>query len=68
MGKESTRKAPGIRPSPKPTIVRLDNDKNLSLSDFIFIPYATDKLKYPVRLPNQKTRSEPETVQGSGED
>ena len=67
-GKASTRKTPGIRPSPKPDIALLDAEKNPSSSDFESTPYAINKFKYPERLSNQKAHSEHEKVQGSSED
>jgi hypothetical protein len=69
MGRASTRKAPGIRAISTAPIASSDAEKNLSLSDSTFTPYAMDKIKDPVRLPGRTACSEPETAQGlSGAD
>ena len=68
MGKTSTRKAPGSRARSIAAIASSDAEKNLSLSDFMFTPYAIDRTKDPVRLVNRKAHSEPEMIQGLCED
>jgi len=64
MGRTFTRKAPGIRARAIAPIAPSDAERNSSLSDSSFTPYATDKPKDPVRLPRQKACGKPETVRG----
>ena len=53
MGKVSTRKAPGNMATSTAAIASSEAEKNLSLSDSMFTPYATDKVNDPVRLTHQ---------------
>jgi hypothetical protein len=64
MGKTSTKNAPGFRATSTAANASSDAEKNLSLSDSTFTPYATDKAKDPVRLPNQKECDESKIMQG----
>ena len=68
MGKKSTRNVPGSRARSIAAIASSDAEKNLSLSDSMFTPYAIDRIRDPVRLPSRKRRSESETVRGLSED
>ena len=62
MGKTSTRKDPGNMATSTAAIASSDAEKNLSFSDSMFTPYAIDKVKDPVRLPNQNACRETETI------
>jgi hypothetical protein len=62
MGRTSTRKAPDISATSRAASASSDAEKNLSLLDSTFTPYATDKAKDPLRLPSQKLCSEPEII------
>ena len=64
MGKTSTKNAPGFRATSTAASASSDAEKNLSLSDSTLTPYATDKAKDPVRLPNQEECDEPKIMQG----
>jgi len=63
IGKTSTRKDPGSMATSIAAIASSDAEKNLSVSDSMFTPYAIDKVKDPVRLPSQNVYSEPEPSQ-----
>jgi len=62
MGKTSTRKAPGNMAMSTAAIASSDAEKNLSLSDSMFTPYAIDKVKDPVRLSSRNVLREPGTT------
>ena len=64
----STRKAPGNRARSTAPIALSDAEKNLSLSDSTFAPYAIDRTKDPVRLSRQKVYNWLGTEQGLRED
>ena len=64
MGNGSTRKTRGVRARLTAANAFSDVEKNSSLSDSMFIPYATDEVKDAARLPGEMTCGEPEATQG----
>jgi hypothetical protein len=62
MGRKSTRKTPGTMAIPTAAITSSDAEESLSFPDSTFTPYATDKVKNPVRFPSQNECGEFETM------